>query len=318
MKKVVLIIALVALSFASNVIYAKPSNAVKILGPGVVKLAAHFKYGDKCGIGTSCFIDKQGELQGWTITPRHIVIAHSINLGNGNTGKVRVYFIDRKTLKIVGMIPKQKDFSCNKLGNPGCYGHGSSLAYNNKTDKIWIGTREGYYQFNDQTMKYEKFLDSRYDPKTEKHKLPYTTSKLTYNQQRNFYWGGESEADVIFDKNFKLIKDTATASESCARYEEGPGAWEDYIVSNWYRPACGQPRLRFYKYSNNKLVKTFEIAKNAIHTEIIEQIVFLDDGTLLLGIPQANSLTKWGAGTAIYAISAKTLGIGKSTNTKIG
>lgn len=312
MKKVVFIAALIASSLAISFVHAEPSSAMKKLDKNVVKLVTHFKTGSetKCGIGTKCFIDSGGELQGWTITPRHIVIAHSINLGSGNSGKVRLYFIDRKTMKIVGMIPKKKNFSCTKLGNEGCYGHGSSLAYNGKTDKIWIAVREGYFQFNDQTMKLEKFY------RAENQQI--VTSKLTYNQQNDFYWGGATEANVFFDKNFKKIKSPKAATDDCKKYEEGPGTWGNYIVTNTYRHSCGQPRLRFYNHKTNKFIKSFEVTKAAIHTDVIEQVVFMDDGTMLLGIPNNNSLTGWGASTAIYAVSAKTLGIGASTNTKIG
>ena len=122
-----------------------------------IKLVQHYGVcGSSGGVGTKCFVDDDGEVQGMAVTKRHIVIAHSINFGYGRTAKVRVYFIDRKTLKIVKMIPKDRYFSCSSLGASGCYGHGSTMSYNYKTDKIWITTQDGVFQFDDKTMAYEK------------------------------------------------------------------------------------------------------------------------------------------------------------------
>lgn len=271
-----------------------------------IKLVQHYgTCGSSGGVGTKCFVDDDGEVQGMAVTKRHIVIAHSINFGYGRTAKVRVYFIDRKTLKIVKMIPKDRYFSCSSLGATGCYGHGSTMSYNYKTDKIWITTQDGVFQFDDKTMAYEK------------HFYGVGSSKVTYNQKHDWYWTGATEGDKLIDSKLNKIQSTNTHVDGCSSYEEGPGTWGDYLVTNSYRPDCGSTKLWFYNYKNSNRVKEFIVSEKAIGTDIVEQVGFLEDGTMILSVPKNHKDTSWGHGLSLYAVSAKTLSIGKSENTKI-
>lgn len=275
-----------------------------------VKLVKHFSYGGgNCGVGTDCFVDDEGEVQGMAITSRHIVVAHGINGGYGDGGKVRVYFISRKTLKIEKMIPSKKNFSCYKLGDEGCYGHGSSAAYNYKTDKVWItaGANSGdtSFQFDDKTMKYEKKFSG------------VGSSKLTYNAKHDVYWTGNEGGGKLKDANLNVVGKVSASRADCTTYEEGPGSFGDYAIINSYRPSCGGSKLRVYGYKNSNLIKEYLVEKDVIGTDIIEQVGFLEDGTMILSIPKDKNDTSWGHGLSLYAVSGKTMGVSNSTNTKM-
>lgn len=289
---------------------AGKASALTELTKANVKLVKHFTYGGShCGVGTDCFVDDEGEVQGMAITSRHIVIAHGINGGYGAGGKVRVYFISRKTLKIEKMIPNKKDFSCYRLGDEGCYGHGSSAAYNSKTDKVWItaGAKSGdtTFQFDDKTMKYEKQF------------VGVGSAKLTFNLKHGVYWTGNEGGGKLKDANLKTVGTVHTERSDCTTYEEGPGSFGDYVVVNSYRPSCGGTKLRVYGYKNSNLIKEFLVGESVVGTDIIEQVSFLEDGTMIMSVPKNNPDTNWGHGLSLYAVSGKTMGVSSSTNTKM-
>ena len=293
-----------------SVIHTGTAFAETHLNRSNIHLVKHFTYGGShCGVGTDCFIDDDGEVQGMAITSRHIVIAHGINGGYGADGKVRVYFISRKTLKIEKMIPNKKNFSCGRLGDEGCYGHGSSAAYNKKTDKVWItaGAESGdtSFQFDDKTMKYEKQFSG------------IGSAKLTFNEKHNAYWTGSEGGGKLKDVNLKVVGTVNAKLADCVTYEEGPGSFGDYVVTNTYRNRCGSAKLRVYNYNNSNFIKEFIVDEDAIGTIIIEQVGFLEDGTMIMSIPKNNNNTSWGHGVALYAVSGKTMGVSKSTNVKM-
>lgn len=289
---------------------ADNASAITALTTSNVVLMKHFTYGGShCGVGTDCFVDNDGEVQGMAITPRHIVIAHGINGGYGADGKVRVYFISRKTLKIEKMIPNRKDFSCYRLGDEGCYGHGSSAAYNSKTDKVWItaGAYSGdtSFQFDDKTMKYEKSFTG------------IGSAKLASNTKYGWFFTGHEGGGRLLDENLNKIGSVNAGVADCLSYEEGPGSWGDYVVTNTYRDRCGGSILQFYNYKTSSKVREYIIGEDVIGTDIIEQVGFLEDGTMVLSIPKDNSDSAWGHGLSLYGVSGKTLGISSSTNTKM-
>ena len=288
-----------ALSFSNN------ATALTKISSGI-KLVKHFKNGDNCGVGKDCFVDNDGdgEVQGFTLTPTHIVISFLIDEGGYKpTTRSRIYFIDRKTFKVVKMIPEKRHFSCSRYGDPGCYGHASSFAYNYTSGKLLLATQAGTFAFDDVTMKYEKRIDG------------VGSAKLAYNQTYDWYWTG-NEGHKIKDGNLKTIKDTKTDNYSGTEYEEGPATWGNYLVVNDMVHGHGAV-LRFYNHKENKHVKDIEISESAVKTGLIEGMAFGSDGGLFMMVPTNNDRTGWGHGAAIYAVSGKTLGISESTNVDI-
>ena len=271
-----------------------------------VKFVKLFKYGDKCGVGTDCLVDNsnKGVMQGFTLTPTHIVMAFLIDEeGYSQTTRSRIYFIDRSTFKVVKTIPEKKNFTCNKYGDAGCYGHVSSLAYNYSTGKILLATQESVFVFDDATMNYEKKINGL------------GSSKLAYNETYDWYWTGR-EGNKVKDVNFKDVKKTNTEKYPGTKSEEGPATWNSYLVVNNYKKGS-DAILRFYNHKEDKHFNDFQIAKTTIKTEIIKGLAFGSDGSLFLMVPSNNKGTGWGHGAAIYAISGKSLGISDSKNQDI-
>ena len=273
---------------------------------GQIKLIKHFKTGNKCGVGTDCLYDDgSGEMQSFALTPRHIVLSYLIDSGSAKdykeTTRSRIYFIDRKTFKIAKILPDKKNFTCNKYGNPGCYNHPGSLAYNSKTGKLLLATQAGTFVFDDVTMQYESRMTGLHN------------TKISYNQVRNWYWTG-FEGNTIKDVKMSTIQKTSVSKYPNAKYEENPSTWKDYLVVNNYMGGK-DAILRFYNYKNSKLVKDIGISQKAIKTDVVKSVQFDSDGTAFLMTPLNNEGNARGRGAAIYAISGKDLGISESTNT---
>ena len=318
MSLIVFALAIVAPMFLLN----KPASA-KTLGSGDVKEVAHFLCDSgqsSKGVGTNVLLSKcngDNEVQGMTLTPNHIVITayeHYDSSSSHIHERSRVYFIDRSTKKIVKVIPDKsysalRDQRCNRdnVGKTeGCWGHVSTAGYNSKTGKIYVTTQAGAFVFDDKTMKYEKGMG-------------YRGKDAKYNAAGDFFWFSEERKIYNGDLSNKKGENYGAHRLSGQDYWEGNATWKNYLMSNsWFDG--DKTVLSFVDYKKNKTepVKTVVVKKGLLSTELIEGCEFGSDGTLYMMTPAKNSGGGWGHGAKIYAVSAKTLGIGSSTNMKLG
>ena len=297
--------------------------SAKTLGSSDVKEVAHFLCDSgqsSKGKGTNVLLSKcndSNEVQGFTLTPEHIVITAYEHYDSSSSyvhERSRVYFIDRSTKKIVKVIPDKsysdlKNQSCN-WGNvgkvEGCWGHVSTAGYNSKTGKVYVTTQAGAFVFDDKTMKYEKGLSDR-------------GKDAKYNVAGDFFWFSESRCMYNGDLSQQKGCDYGAHRISGQTYWEGNATWGDYLMSNsWFE--SGHTILSFvnYKKDKSKVVNSFTINSGLLSSELVEGSEFGSDGTLYMMAPAKNSGGGWGNGAKIYAVSAKTLGIGTSTNMELG